>query len=352
MDKQLGNVYADQVSHLMQSVVKSSRVHLNLPFRDLKPLRIPLHSKRSKRCPACTHILIKPEQKAQSVRYKIKLVAANYLPAIRVILPHAQPLTMAPADAKRTLGKSTSAPVDDDKAAGASNGLHAGKTYPFHLALTNPLYDPIQVRLSGQRMHVSAPLPTSDGSAPEKARRPPFAVSLPTSTFPVAAFAEAWEYEDDEDMFGVDDDDFGLSKKEKEGRSKPKTVGVLEKRANVTVIGGEVVIGKEARGNVKVRPMFLQLFVRLLIYIDSSTCSCRTRIVQTIRPRLKETRQAMLSPRRQSQLNPRKSRLSHFIPWSIWVLSCPRKSRSLSLISELVSNVVARSKLRLSFICN
>jgi dynactin-4 len=60
----------------------------SLETRDLKPLRIPLHSKRSKRCPACTHILIKPEQKAQSVRYKIKLVAANYLPAITVALPH------------------------------------------------------------------------------------------------------------------------------------------------------------------------------------------------------------------------------------------------------------------------
>jgi dynactin-4 len=61
---------------------------LTLFYRDLKPLRIPLHSKTSKRCPTCTHILIKPEQKAQSVRYKIKLVAANYLPAIRVAASH------------------------------------------------------------------------------------------------------------------------------------------------------------------------------------------------------------------------------------------------------------------------
>ena len=34
---------------------------------------------------------------------------------------------------------------------------------------------------------------------------------------------------------------------------KAKTVGVLEKKANTTYIGGEVVIGKEAKGNVKVR---------------------------------------------------------------------------------------------------
>jgi dynactin-4 len=216
---------------------------------DLKPLRIPLHSKSSKRCPTCRHILIKPEQKAQSVRYKIKLVAANYLPAITVALPHTQP-----ASDVTKLAKTTAA--DDDKSAGPTIPLIAGKTYPFHLALTNPLYDPIQVRLSVQRMHVSA-APTSDGSAPEKARRPPFAVSLPTSTFPIAAFAEAWEYDDDEDMFGIDDDEFsggqgGKGTREKDGRGKMKTVGVLEKKANMTMVGGEVVIGKEARGSVKV----------------------------------------------------------------------------------------------------
>lgn len=180
------------------------------------------------------------------MRYKIKLVAANYLPAIRVALPHTQEQDAA----KRTLAKSTSTPEDDK---GPRSTVIAGKTYPFHLALTNPLYDPIQVRLSVQRMHVAA---SSDGAVPEKARRPPFAVSLPTASFTVAAFAEAWEYEDDEDMFGVEDDELGLGSprkgKDKDGRGKAKTVGVLEKKANLTVVGGEVVIGKEARGNVKV----------------------------------------------------------------------------------------------------
>ncbi|KAG1836229.1 dynactin p62 family-domain-containing protein [Suillus tomentosus] len=198
----------------------------SLRTSDLRPLRIPLHSKVSKRCPSCRHILIKPEQKAQSVRYKIKLVAANYLPAMTAKAPS----------------------PSDDRNAGA---MMAGKSYPFHLALTNPLYDPIQVRLSVQRMHVTA---ATNSTAPEKARRTPFAVSLPTSSFPVAAFAEAWEYDDDDDMFGLEDDELGLEMgrtRDKDGKGKVKTVGVLEKRANVTVVGGEVVIGKEARGHVK-----------------------------------------------------------------------------------------------------
>lgn len=214
----------------------------SLRTSDLRPLRIPLHSKVSKRCPSCRHILIKPEQKAQSVRYKIKLVAANYLPAMTVALPHTQG-----ADAtRRPQAKAPSA--SDDRNAGA---MMAGKSYPFHLALTNPLYDPIQVRLSVQRMHVTA---ATNSTASEKARRTPFAVSLPTSSFPVAAFAEAWEYDDDDDMFGLEDDELGLEMgrtRDKDGKGKVKTVGVLEKRANVTVVGGEVVIGKEARGHVK-----------------------------------------------------------------------------------------------------
>lgn len=177
------------------------------------------------------------------MRYKIKLVAANYLPAMTVALPHTQG-----ADAtRRPQAKAPSA--SDDRNASA---MMAGKSYPFHLALTNPLYDPIQVRLSVQRMHVTA---ATNSTAPEKARRTPFAVSLPTSSFPVAAFAEAWEYDDDDDMFGLEDDELGLEMgrtRDKDGKGKVKTVGVLEKRANVTVVGGEVVIGKEARGHVKV----------------------------------------------------------------------------------------------------
>jgi len=55
-------------------------------------------------------------------------------------------------------------------------------------------------------------------------------------------------------MFGLDDEEFGVAGRigrEKDGRNKTKTVGVLEKKANVTIIGGEVVIGKEAKGDLK-----------------------------------------------------------------------------------------------------
>lgn len=51
-------------------------------INDLLPQRIPLRSKRTKRCPTCKHIVVKPDTKAASTRFKIRLVASNYLPQI------------------------------------------------------------------------------------------------------------------------------------------------------------------------------------------------------------------------------------------------------------------------------
>jgi len=213
-------------------------------------LRIPLHSKQTKRCPKCRHILIKPEQKSQSTRYKIKLMAANYLPSIDVLLVVPPPTSQPSATLSRATGakaKQSGATADD---ANSGQALQQGKTYAFQLALTNPLYEPIQVRMSVQRP------PTKPG------KRAPFAVSLPTSSFSISAFAEAWEYDDEEDA-EIDDDDIedmlagrlteaspSVRDPEKKGASNT-TVGVLERKANVTKIGGEVVIGRESAGNVQ-----------------------------------------------------------------------------------------------------
>jgi len=131
--------------------------------------------------------------------------------------------------------------------------MQAGRTYPFQLAITNPLYDPITVKLSMQRVvHPSG-------------KRPPFAISLPTTAIPIAAYAEAWEYEDDDELFGEDTEDVdellelrGLSGAEREarGKGKTRTVGVLDKRANTTIVGGEVVVGREGKGEVKASSFF------------------------------------------------------------------------------------------------
>ena len=205
---------------------------------------MPLHSRLTKRCPTCRHILIKPEQKAQSVRFKIKLVAANYLPAIEVHLP----IPQSPGSTRR--GQIQRATAESEQSGPSRPSLMAGKTFPFRLGLKNPLYDPIQVRLAVQRQQV--PAAQNEDGATDKARRPPFAVSLPPTAFSIAAYAEAWEYEDEDEFDGLDDEDDLSSYKDRSLKGKVKTVGVLEKKANTTIVGGEVVIGRDGRGDVKV----------------------------------------------------------------------------------------------------
>jgi len=227
---------------------------------DLKPLRIPLHSKKSKRCPTCRHILIKPEQKPQSVRFKIKISATSYLPLMSVSLPFLDNPTLV---VKRSIRPG--AMWEEDRSSASSNPvMNAGRTYPFVLSFTNPMYDPIHIRVNVLR----SPLPTTTaatdepGAVQQEKRRPPFAITLPTHTFSVAAFAEAWEYEDeDEDMVEGEHADPVDGRRQASASTssgttttrggKVKTVGVLERKTNTTRIGGEVVIGKEAQGDVK-----------------------------------------------------------------------------------------------------
>lgn len=47
---------------------------------ELLPIPTALRTKRGKRCANCRHILVKPESKVQSTRFRIKLVAVNYIP--------------------------------------------------------------------------------------------------------------------------------------------------------------------------------------------------------------------------------------------------------------------------------
>ena len=64
---------------------------------DLRPLAHLLRTKRSKRCKTCRHILSKPESKVQNTRFRIRLVALNYIPTIIIKpLSPSQPLLLTP----------------------------------------------------------------------------------------------------------------------------------------------------------------------------------------------------------------------------------------------------------------
>ena len=97
-------------------------------IHELRPTQTLLCTKRSKRCRTCRHILAKPEPKVQSTRYKIKLVALNYIPTISL-----KPLQPAPS--------SQSLLVD-------LKALPALRASQYLLTLKNPLFDRVKITLA------------------------------------------------------------------------------------------------------------------------------------------------------------------------------------------------------------
>lgn len=59
---------------------------LDQPYESdaLRPQRVRLHAKLTKRCAQCRHILVRPEPRASSSRYKLRLLARDYVPNVRV----------------------------------------------------------------------------------------------------------------------------------------------------------------------------------------------------------------------------------------------------------------------------
>lgn len=141
--------------------------------------------------------------------------------------------------------------------------------YPFRLAFTNPLFDPITISLS-----ILPPIPllprpsttttTTTSSSPTSTSapapsKPPFHISLPLTSFPVSAFADPWEYGldgEDEDIDALLEGTAAAEPKHSRasmgrksgvhGREREKEV-LLERRGNVTEVGMEVRVGRGAR---------------------------------------------------------------------------------------------------------
>lgn len=103
-------------------------------FQDeLRPIPYLLRTKRSKRCPACRHIISKPENKVTSTRFKIRLVAKSYIPTItiRPMQPSAAPV-----------------PVTSRPAVNEEPPLKPFKPHQYILTFKNPLFENIKVTLA------------------------------------------------------------------------------------------------------------------------------------------------------------------------------------------------------------
>ncbi|PWN48269.1 hypothetical protein IE53DRAFT_412453 [Violaceomyces palustris] len=229
---------------------------------DVKPIRVPLKSKQSKRCPACRHIIIKPDIKAASNRFKIKLVAQNFLPEIRFNLAPVQPdwtsstsqsggrlsrrtstlglggggvsgsasslrrrpqsvlgsvnLSSSNTNASTNIGASNVGGVDGSDSQDSESLLIPGRKYVFHSTFTNPLDDPMVVRIqvvkpgkvsggggevgegSSERAHSHVRTSSSGGGSGGAL----WSVIPSTTTFTVNAFNEVWELEEEEEEGG------------------------------------------------------------------------------------------------------------------------------------------------------
>ncbi|KAG0168211.1 hypothetical protein DFQ30_005082 [Apophysomyces sp. BC1015] len=151
----------DQVSTMGQ---RSTQLH-DQPYQlsKIHPQRIHLSIKRSKRCRTCRHILIKPEQKAQATRFKIKLVAMNYIPNITIVkLPR------------------------------KNWPLQFGIPTQFVLKFTNPLYEEMSITLATPQMRRKSITPEEVEKSKIKGK-----VTILSPHFTVGAYNETIEYDDE-----------------------------------------------------------------------------------------------------------------------------------------------------------
>ncbi|KAL1410249.1 hypothetical protein Q8F55_004255 [Vanrija albida] len=232
------------------------------------PQRIRLQTKLTKRCPhpTCRSVLIQPDTK--SIRMLVKNVAATYLPAMELGRRRCRPGEELPLDAseedwerRRRERRRTRANLPKEVDQDLSDPLRPGEVYTFQLAFTNPLYDPIQIRL-GTAHQARHAVPVNHH------------VHIPTAHFTVGALKEAWAYDDeDEDDTGAEADDSAADEARKSSRlslggsslrhRSTRDVGV-EKKANVTKVGLEV----EVRPGADKGPVEFDLEVRFTYRAD------------------------------------------------------------------------------------
>lgn len=108
---------------------RRNQIHDPRFTKDLRPVPYLLRTKRSKRCKTCRHILTKPESKISNTRFRIRLVAMNYIPtmSIKALSPT---LTPAPTTSLSQIQLQPSNPTQ------------------FLLTLKNPLFDPVKITLA------------------------------------------------------------------------------------------------------------------------------------------------------------------------------------------------------------
>lgn len=108
---------------------------------DLRPMPAPLTSKRAKRCKECRHILVKPEAKPSSTRYRIRLLALSYIPHVSL---KPLPGTSVTSTSTTTTTTAPSPPIF----LGSDVILEPGRPTQWILTMRNPLFDAVKVSIA------------------------------------------------------------------------------------------------------------------------------------------------------------------------------------------------------------
>lgn len=220
----------------------------------IHPQRIHLCIKRSKRCRTCRHILIKPEQKAQATRFKIKLVAMNYIPTITIT--KISPTTAHPQQQQQQQLQQSQQQQQQ------SLGLKIGVATQFALKFTNPLYEEVSVILATpqsppRRKQPGEPVLGNDTGSTNDDRSQSSSsnnnnhpsvnghVTILSPHFAVNAYNDTIEYDDEMYPLG--------NSKSKSGRSASWASGIYEKRNNYTSVIVEVIPEKPGEFKVQLK---------------------------------------------------------------------------------------------------
>lgn len=216
-----------------------------------------------------------------SIKFKIKLVASNYLPSVdlfrRPPLTIGSRLSAISAGTASGLRRSTRTGVGSTRDPSGTEGeepLRQGRSYTYEMSFTNPLYEPIHVRLAIAR----PPPSTLDDTCPSNA----YQITLPAPSFPISAFAEVWEYEDDEEEDLMKEDTASGSGDREGGGGfesrarKMKGPGVIERKANRTTVLLELSVGRDAVGPIRVSDFYQRASLALI-----SNCPPLLLVLQT-----------------------------------------------------------------------
>lgn len=113
---------------------------------ELLPVPYLLRTKRTKRCRSCKHIVVRPEAKVQTSRFRMKMVASSYIPTLSIKeLPLSAQSSQISTSQLSLPGQTTSS----GSGQGAVRGkLTPGRTTQFLLTVKNPLYETVRITLA------------------------------------------------------------------------------------------------------------------------------------------------------------------------------------------------------------